>query len=136
MILLSMLSGAIAGVIILGLVGRFAIAIVSSLIGSNMNLSLSGIFEALMIGTVTGGLLHLLIGRIEYFSRNVQGIVIGSILFALSLVISILFTKMNIDFTGPQFFSLITIFGVYVAYGVSVVTLVNWIKLRGGERIV
>ncbi len=103
-----------------------------------MNLSLSGIFEALMIGTVfgvIGGLLHLLIGRIEYFSRNVQGIVIGSILFALSLLISILFTKMKIDFTGPQFFSLVTIFGVHVAYGISVVTLVNWIMLRSGEKI-
>ena len=83
MILLSMLSGAIAGVIILGLVGKFAMAIVSSLLGSNMNLSLPGILEALMIGTVfgvIGGLLHPRIAKIEHFNRVVQGIVLGTIL--------------------------------------------------------
>jgi len=137
MILMSLLSGAIAGVTVLGLVGRFAMAIVSSLIGSDMNLSLQGLFEALMNGTVfgtIGGLLHLGIGRIEHFNRIVQGIVLGTILFALSIVISILFIKMKIHFTGPQFFTLITVYGVYVAYGISVATLMNWIKLRNGEN--
>ena len=39
-VIISMISGAIAGVVILGLVGRFAMVIVSLVVGSNTNLSL------------------------------------------------------------------------------------------------
>ncbi len=132
-----MLSGAIAGVFILGLVGKFAMALISILIDSSMNLSFLGISEALMIGTglgVIGGLLHLCISRVEYFSKGVQGVVLGAILFALSIIISILFTKMKTNFTGTQFLTLTTIFGVYIMYGITVVTLMNWIRFRYSSK--
>jgi hypothetical protein len=131
-----MLSGAVAGVVILGLVGKIAMVIVSLLMGSNTNLSLSGIYEAIIIGTVfgiIGGLIQIPVGRIKEFSMFVQGIVIGLILFALSILLSTLFTRMKFDFSVAQLLTFAAIFGIYVFYGVSVITIVNWFRSRGAE---
>jgi len=53
-IISSILSGAIAGAIILGLMGRFALSIVSLSMGKSTNLSLSGMSEALIAGAIIG----------------------------------------------------------------------------------
>lgn len=130
-VIISMLSGAITGVVILGLVGRFAMVTVSLLVGSNTNLSLSGIYEAVMIGSVIGvlgGLLYIPIGKIKSFSKFVQGITIGLILFTLSLTLSTLFSRIKIDISAAQLLTLITILGVYIVYGVGVITLMNWFR--------
>ncbi len=135
-VIMSMLSGAIAGVVILGLVGRFAMVIVALLVGSNASLSLSGIYEAVIVGTVIGvlgGLLHIPIGKIKGFSKLVQGITIGLILFTLSIMLSTLFSKIKIDISGAQLLTFTTIFGVYIVYGVSVITIMNWFRPKGPE---
>lgn len=136
-VLVSVLSGAITGFIVLGFIGRFSMAIVSALIGNDTNLSLSGILQALIIGTIVGivgGFIYLLVGRIKNFNKVAQGIVLGMVLFVLSVVISALFTQMKIDFTGPQYFMFVAAFCVYIAYGISEAILTNWIKLKYGEN--
>lgn len=135
--LISILSGAAAGVIVIGLIGRLAMAIVSLLTGSSANLSLSGVAEALVLGAVfgvVGGLLNVRLSRNESSGKVAQGVALGAILFALSIGISMTSTKMRIDFAGKQFFTLATAFGIYVVYGICVVTFVEKIKLKSGQK--
>ena len=138
-IIISMLSGAITGAFVLGLIGKFVMALISIFVGSNMNLSLSGILESLIIGTgvgAFGGLINVRISNSETLSMTGQGLVLGTILYALSVLMTIVLTKMKIDLTGQQFFTLVAVFGIYIVYGLSAAALLNRLKLQYPKKLV
>jgi len=127
-ILLSMSLGAIAGSLILGLAGKIIMAILSLLVGSSTNLSLPGIFEAMIFGAVmgtVGGLLATGIKKIENLKRLNQSLVIGITLYAISILLSSLLSKIKINFFGLQFLTLIVVFGMYILYGFCITNLIN-----------
>jgi len=140
MILLSSISGIITGAFILGIIGRFVTTIVSVSMGKNLNLSFSGIIEALAIGSVAGlcgGILNCGIRRIDQLNRFVQSILLSLVMFAVSVLVSVQFIKMEIDFSCNQFFILFIIYCVYVGYGFSVNMVTDWIvqlreKMKNG----
>jgi len=130
-IFISISLGAIVGALILGLIGKFVLAFISLFVGSVMNLSLSGILEAIVLGTImgaVGGLLAIGIRKIKILKTTGQGLVIGTTLYMLSLLFTILLTKMEVNFTGLQFLTLVVVLGLYILYGVSFSVLISRIK--------
>lgn len=127
----SILSGAIAGAVVLGLIGRVAAEIISSLMGKSSNLSSPGIIEALFVGTalgIAGGLLHIQTRKIKLFNRLIQSIILGIILFSLSILVSVLFMNLKINFSPPQILTLVTVFCVFIIYGIGLDLLFNQLK--------
>ena len=130
-IISSILSGAIAGAIILGLMGRFALSIVSLSMGKSTNLSLSGMSEALIAGAiigVVGGLFHTQTSKMKYFSNSIRNIILGTTLFAISVFVSVLFMNLRVDFSVDQIFTFITIICMYIVYGFSLDIMINRMK--------
>ena len=120
-ITIALISGAAAGAVVLGIVGRMATAGVAYITGNTTNLSLSGVLEILIVGTLAGtlgGLLLLIVKRRCGAGRFGRGAITGISLFASSLLLSWAKEKIELSTNSTQLFSLIVVVIIFIAYGV------------------
>lgn len=126
--LLAVLAGAVAGVLILGLGGRIAMALIAIGSGTDLNLSLRGIFEVLpvgiLIGTV-GGLLLVPVRIVFPTHRLTRGIIIGALLFSGSLLISWSAGGLKLDFHSVLPLTLAVVAIIFMLYGVAIDALLT-----------
>ena len=130
---LSVFSGAVAGVVVLGLVGHFAMIIVSFLFGSDKNFSATGFFHILVLGLVVGicgGIINFVIAKFWNFNKFIHSFSVGVILFSLSLLFAVFFVKMKLVLTNTQIITLSIVFIIYLVYGYTVDFLIDYWKIR------
>jgi len=87
--LLPCLLGAVAGVLILGLGGRAAMAGLAMAIGASLNLSLRGVVEALVLSALLGtiaGYVWVASEKALQAAGVIRGILLGIFLFVCSLI--------------------------------------------------
>jgi hypothetical protein len=113
-------AGAIAGALVLGLIGRMATAAVALVTGHPPNLSLNGLLEVAVAGALLGilGGLLLLAFRRGRQTGVVRGVLVGVTLFLASVLASWLAGR--VEFGVPAsglMFSVVAL--VYAGWGLS-----------------
>jgi hypothetical protein len=124
----ALVCGAISGAVILGIFGRLATATLAMIYGQPTNISLRGILEVVAVGAAAGtlgGVLIVMLRKVEEWSEIVRGVVAGLILFLASLFFALIRGRISIVPTAGQFFSLIVIAVFFLLYGVLVVLLIR-----------
>jgi hypothetical protein len=115
---LFLIVGAALGALILGVVGRAAMAGVALVTGSELNLSLKGLLEVVIAGTIlgaVGGLLFVPVRRLARTNRLARSVILGSVLFACSLAVSLSTDGMAL---GPELpITLVVVAAVFLGYG-------------------
>lgn len=99
-ILAAVVTGAIAGAVVLGLAGRAAMAAIAVTIGSPANLSLLGVVEVVAVGAIlgaAGGLLALLARKLLPGTRAGRVVLVAAILFGFSLA------RGRVDWSAGEF---------------------------------
>jgi len=115
----STLAGAATGVLVLGLVGRLATALVAVAAGRPSNLSARGLLEVAVIGAlfgVVGGLLAWALRRALPGAGKARGVVVGGGLFAIALVWSWLGGHLEPSGDGV-WWTLAVVGAVFLVYG-------------------
>ncbi len=135
-VLLALLAGAISGALVLGIAGRVTMAGVALINGNSLNLSLKGVLEVVivgtLVGTVGGGILFAF--RSVYRSYGfASGIIVGVILFVSSTFLVVVSGSINFDMSFIQFLTLSFVFTMFMIYGVCASALLqrfkrNWRK--------
>jgi hypothetical protein len=120
---LALLVGAISGAFVLGIAGRFVMAGVALFTNNNPNLSNSGFWEVILLGTyigIVGGVLLLLIKKIFPRWGLLNGIVIGVILFICSWFISNVASKTELTTYTSRWLTFIAVAFVYIIFGIII----------------
>ena len=135
--LLPLLAGAISGALVLGIAGRAAMAGVALINGNSLNLSLRGVLEVVIVGTlvgaVGGGLLLTLRGVCRSYGLA-SGVIVGIILFVGSTFLVVVVSgRITFDMSFIQFLTLSVVFTIFMIYGVCASALLrrfrrNWRK--------
>ena len=117
---LFLIVGAALGALILGVVGRTAMAGVALVTGSELNLSLKGLLEVVIVGTIlgaVGGLLFVPVRRLARTSHLARSVILGSVLFACSLAVALSTDGMAL---GPELpITLVVVAAVFLGYGLT-----------------
>ncbi|MDH3785894.1 MAG: hypothetical protein OEV00_11275, partial [Acidobacteriota bacterium] len=95
--------GGIAGIVVLGLVGRIATAVVAQAMGQPTNFTLSGLLEVTVVGAVVGalgGALFLFLRERLTFPGLMPAIVVGAVVFAASIFVPWLSGRMELATLG------------------------------------
>jgi hypothetical protein len=116
---ISIVAGAIVGVVVLGWLGRLATAAVAVALDHPANLSVPGMLEATVVGAVggaTGGFLLATI-RNSGVGAPLSGVATGAALFALTATLAWMRGRLPLGPTVPQAATLIVVFALYLAFG-------------------
>jgi len=131
---LALIAGGITGALVLGIAGRAVTAATALITGNSSNLSLMGLLEASVVGTLVGavgGILLLVVRRMRRAAGFTRGALVGATLFLCTLLVS--WVSGRIDFGIPT--SLLTLFVVaivFVVYGVGADALLT--RFNGGAE--
>ncbi len=120
-LLLALVSGAIAGTVILGIVGRAVTVTIAVATDNPLNLSLKGAMEVVIIGTLIGAIGGILLFVLRRNLSNVlylRGIVVGALLFTCSVLVLLTWGTFRFSYSGLQLLTLISVLIVYMAYGI------------------
>ncbi|MDH3628720.1 MAG: hypothetical protein OES25_13825 [Acidobacteriota bacterium] len=115
--------GGIAGIVVLGLVGRIATAVVAQAMGQPTNFTLSGLLEVTVVGAVVGalgGALFLFLRERLTFPGLMPAIVVGAVVFAASIFVPWLSGRMELATLGASPATLVVAALVCLGYGVTV----------------
>lgn len=110
-------AGALAGALVLGLLGRVATAGIAVAVGRDLNLSLRGILEVFALGLVVGGVGGLFlvpVRRLFPASRAARDLLLGVALFAASFLVFLL--QGGAVLGGLTLLTTVVVAGVYVLY--------------------
>jgi len=132
----ALLAGALAGALVLGLVGRAATAGLAYAIGQDTNLSLRGLIEVLMVGLLVGGvggLLLLPVRRLFPASRTTRNLALGILLFAGSSLAVFLRGRPGFAVGGLTLVTAAVVAAVYVLYAFTADALLG--RLQPGDRL-
>ena len=133
-VLLALVSGAVTGVLVLGIAGRVSMAAVALVTGYSLNLSLRGLLEVAVTGTVVGavgGILLLVPRRMRRTVDLARGMLVGATLFVCSLLVS--WVSGRIDFgVHASLLTLSMVASVFVVYGVGADALLT--RFEGGAE--
>jgi len=124
----ALLSGVISGVLVLGIIGRLAIASVAIGRGSSMNLSLRGVLEVIILGVIMGaigGILLFIIKKMLWVNGLVSGIMIGLILFVFSVVFALLSGRIVLGMSLDQWVTMLIALTMFAIYGIFAAGLLN-----------
>ena len=117
----AILLGAGVGALVLGLGGRAAMVGLALITGREVNLSPRGLLEVLLLGTIVGGvggLLLLSVSRVPRLGRVGRGMLLGTVLFLASGLLSWFRRGMEFDL-GELPFTLAAVAVVFLIYGVT-----------------
>jgi len=129
----ALVAGAVTGALILGIAGRGATAVVSLLSGSPLNLSLRGVSEVVIVGTLVGaigGVLLLVLKSVFRGAGPARGAMVGVVLFACSALVSWVKGKVAFSVAPTQLFTLIVAVTIFIVYGVCLDALMARIRRR------
>lgn len=132
-ILLAVVAGAVSGIMILGLVGRLATALIALAVGVEMNLSGRGIFEVMTLGMVVGvvgGVVLFAMRRVARSPRVAHGVTLGIVLFVGSLVFESLGGGVTATTWSTYPLTIVVVGVVFIAYGVEMEKLLAWFERR------
>jgi hypothetical protein len=130
--------GALSGAVILGLLGRLAMAGLALAMGRASNLSLRSVLEVVVIATVVGavgGVIRQLLAFWLHRPGMIRGVFVGISLFVLSGMLS--WWAGGFDELGTLTLSLPTLVMVavvYVVFGITIEELLVRRETRGGRR--
>ena len=135
-VLLPLLAGAISGALVLGIAGRAAMAGVALINGNSLNLSLRGVLEVVIVGTLVGAVGGGLLLTLRSVCRSyglASGIIVGIILFVGSTFFVVVSGRITFDMSFIQFLTLSVVFIIFMIYGVCSSALLtrfkrNWRK--------
>jgi len=122
------LVGAALGAVVLGLGGRVATAALARATGRATNLSFGGLAEVLLVGTAAGalgGLLLLAARRLPVRGSAVRGLLVGIVLFLLSLLVAYVGHGAHLGENVKQALTLAVAAAVFVVYGIALDRLVD-----------
>jgi len=124
----SMLIAAISGLIILGILGRAVTVLIALFTNRSSNLSLSGMFEVMLLSAVIGSIGGILIYMFQkVFRANCWscGIMNGLLLFLISSLY--LFLSGNLSFHSSilQFFTFSAVALIFIIYGLIACKLIR-----------
>ncbi|MBN1543290.1 hypothetical protein JW992_14205 [candidate division KSB1 bacterium] len=124
--LLFVTAGALSGALILGIAGRAATASLAHLYSFPLNLSLKGVIEAVILGTVVGGLGGLLLNVLQrVWSRHPiwGGMTVGVILFGCTTLFFLILGRFVFDLSLLQSSTLAVAFFLFLVYGITAAAL-------------
>ena len=130
----AILLGAAVGALVLGLGGRAATAGLALITSREVNLSLHGLLEVLLLGAViggVGGLLLLLVRRLPRLGRAGRGMLLGAGLFLASGLVSWFSCGMKLGM-GVQPYTLAAVALVFLIYGFALDGLFT--RFDGGAK--
>lgn len=116
-----LLSGLIAGVLILGVGGKLSMTLMAYAVDASLNLSIRGIAETLFLGGVigiAGTFLALPLKKIFQKTPFFQGVILGLLLFFLTLIIVYAFSELTFHNSGIQWLTFAVVALLYTVYGV------------------
>jgi hypothetical protein len=117
---LALLVGAVSGVIVLGIIGRAAMAVVAFAMGVPTNLSLRGVFEVVVFGGLVGavgGLLLLLARKILPAHQMTQSALVALVLLGGSITLALYRGRISLDIHTALPLTLSVAAIVFVVYG-------------------
>lgn len=132
-ILLAVVAGAVSGVMILGLVGRLAMALIALAVGVEMNLSGRGMVEVMTLGLligVAGGVALFAMRRMSHAPRFAHGVTLGILLFLGSVVFESLGGGVTATTWSTYPLTIVVVGVVFIAYGVEMEKLLVWFERR------
>ena len=132
----ALVAGAVTGALVLGIAGRGATAGIALVTGNAVNLSLKGVLELVIVGTVVGaigGVLLLVLRSVRGGARLARGAIVGVVLFACSILVSWVNGKIAFSVTPTQLFTLIVVVIMFMVYGVCADALLTRFE-DGGRR--
>jgi len=129
-------AGAVAGGIVLGLLGRAATAAVAAGMGRPIHLSARGLLEVaalgVIVGAIGGALLPMLRHR-RHLPGPVPGFIVGTAVFVGSVFVAWLSRRIELTATGPLPMTLAAVSVVCLSYGVVASALLARFE-HGGRR--
>ncbi|MBT4088215.1 MAG: hypothetical protein HN580_21270 [Deltaproteobacteria bacterium] len=125
---LSLVTGAIVGAVVLGIVGKIVMVFVAYRIGSEPNISLKGILEVLLFGGLVGtvgGILVLPLRKIVHGGTILRGFALGVILFGATLFTVIHADRFEFNNSGLQWFIFSIVVFMYTIFGAILETILT-----------
>ncbi len=129
----ALLAGAVAGALVLGLAGRFAMAGIALALGRATNLSLRGVVMVVIVGAVVGalgGVLVLVLGRVSHGSGITRGLAAGGIMFLGSVLVAGVTGELAPGLPSIQIVTLAVVAATFLAYGICADALLS--RFEGG----
>jgi len=131
--LLSVIAGAISGILFLGILGRLFTMIFEFTARNNSNISISGIFEVIIIGLIVGaigGFLYYIFSNSKQRSKTVNGLMTGFIMFLSTTIFMFLTGRASLGI-APVYLMLAAAVIVFALYGLFLPKFLSWfIKYR------
>jgi len=124
----AVLAGAIAGVVVLGVIGRVVMAGVALVTGSPLNISMRGLLEVLFVGVLVGaigGFLLLPVRSVVRGGQMARGAVLGALLFLGSFLFSLLWRMCLSSSQTVLPLTLVVVGVLFVIYGIAVEVLMT-----------
>jgi hypothetical protein len=132
----AVLAGAVAGAVVLGAIGRIAVAGVALIIEGPVNISARGVLEVVVVGVLVGaigGILLLPVRSLVRGGRVIRGLVLGAVLFIASFLLSLLRGWTSLSFSrNPLPLTLVTVAAVYVIFAITADALLSWFERSPG----
>lgn len=126
-------AGAIAGAVILGIIGRLATVGVAIVTGFPLNLTARGWFEVAVagaaVGAVGGVLLNAMRSRLQPPKR---GVIVGAVLFGAMAVASWAGGRIGAGAPAVTWITLAVVAVVFVVYGLGADVLLDRFEKRDG----
>ena len=133
----ALIAGAVTGALVLGIAGRGATAGIALVTGNALNLSLRGVLEVLIVGTLVGaigGVLLLVLKSVCGAARLARGAIVGVVLFSCSALVSWVNGKIAFSVAPTQLFTLIVMVIMFIVYGVCADALLARFEDGGRKR--
>ncbi len=133
----ALLAGAVAGALVLGIVGCAVMAGVSLVTENALNLSLKGALEVFIVGTlggVLGGILLFTVRKVHRDCKMACGITVGAILFVLSFLFAWVSGNITLGLSSVQLLTLSEVAIMFLIYGICAVALLKRFEHSVGKR--
>lgn len=129
----SIIAGAISGILFLAIIGRLFTVSIELIARNDLNISLSGVFEVIIIGLVVGavgGFLFYILNNSKRRSKTANGLMTGFVMFLSTTLFMVLTGRASFGIASV-YLMLAAVAIVFAFYGLFLPKLLSWfIKYR------
>jgi hypothetical protein len=136
-LILTLLAGAVAGAMVLGIAGRAVTAGIALVTGNALNLSLKSVLEVFIVGTLVGalgGILLFTVRKVHRGSEMACGITVGAILFVSSFLLAWVSGNIALGVSSIQLLTMGVVAIMFLVYGVCAVAFLKRFERSAGKR--